>query len=200
MVSWLRSGRVTSWYDARIVAELRRTHTPATVFLAGLWAQTYPGVVRSLAANPLFELDSITFDHAAWQVPCYGLATVTGVSAKRQEVLSAARVISGLAGHPPRYLRFPGGCHDQADLAIVGALGEQPLGWDVVSGDPFQPRASVIIDNVLRRVRPGSIVVLHLVGTPNAPATFDALRQLIPRLRAAGYEFVTVQRLLADGT
>jgi peptidoglycan/xylan/chitin deacetylase (PgdA/CDA1 family) len=39
-------------------------------------------------------------------------------------------------------------------------------------------------------------VVMHLVGAPNAPATAAALREIIPALRARGYELVTLERLL----
>ena len=102
----------------------------------------------------------------------------------------------GLAARVPRYFRFPGGCHGRSDLALVAALGETPVGWDVVSGDAFQPDARIVASTVLARVRPGSIVVLHHVGAPNAPATEAALRQIIPALRARGYRFVTLEQLL----
>ena len=36
----LHSGRVRSWYDRRITRELERTHTPATIFVTGLWVRT----------------------------------------------------------------------------------------------------------------------------------------------------------------
>ena len=49
---------------------------------------------------------------------------------------------------------------------------------------------------VLDDVRPGSIVVMHLIGAPNAPATAAALRTVIPALRARGYRFVTLRELL----
>src|SRR5207244_103597 len=128
MLARLRSGAVRSWYDARIVAELRATKTPATIFLTGLWTQTYPEVVRSLARDPLFELENHSFDHAGWNPPCYGLATVSGRAAKSREVLAAARIIRRVAGVTPRYFRFPGGCQTPADVALVASLGEQPLG------------------------------------------------------------------------
>jgi peptidoglycan/xylan/chitin deacetylase (PgdA/CDA1 family) len=54
----LRSGRVKSWYDRDVVRILRRTRTPATIFLTGLWTKTYPGAVRSFARDPLFELEN----------------------------------------------------------------------------------------------------------------------------------------------
>lgn len=199
MLAALHAGRVRSWFDARIVAELRATHTPATVFLTGLWSETYPAVVRALAGDPLFELENHSFDHAAWATPCYGLSAVSSVAAKRAEVTLAARVITRLAGRGPVYFRFPGGCHTGADLTLVRSLGEIPLGWDVVSGDAFQPDASVVVHDVLSRVRPGSIVVLHFIGAPNAPATAAALARIIPVLRARGYRFVTLAQLLTAG-
>lgn len=199
MLLRLRAGRVRSWYDARIVRELRATRTPATVFLTGLWTQTYPGVVRSLAADPLFELENHSIDHAAFGSPCFGLPTVPSVPAKQEEVRGAAATIAATAGRRPRYFRFPGGCHSDADARLVAAQGETPVGWDVVSGDPFQPDAGAVTRAVLTGVRPGSIVVMHLVGAPNAPATFTALQTVIPALKARGYRFVTLQELLRGG-
>jgi len=199
MLLRLRAGRVRSWYDARIVRELRATRTPATVFLTGLWTQTYPGVVRSLASDPLFELENHSIDHAAFGSPCFGLPTVPSVPAKQEEVAGAAATIATTAGRRPRYFRFPGGCHSDADARLVAAQGETPVGWDVVSGDPFQPDPATVTRAVLGGVRPGSIVVMHLVGAPNAPATFAALQTVIPTLEARGYRFVTLEELLRGG-
>src|SRR5205814_4648199 len=94
MLDRLRSGQVASWYDPRIVEELTAAHAPATFFLTGLWAQTYPDVVRALAADARHELENHSFDHAAWASPCYGLPTVSGRAAKEAEVLGASRIIA----------------------------------------------------------------------------------------------------------
>ena len=197
MLARLHAHQVASWYDARIVAELRASGAPATVFLTGLWAQAYPDIVRSLAADPLFEIENHSFDHAAFRTPCYGLPAVSTDAARRKEVTDGASAISAAGGGTPIYFRFPGGCHATADLGLVAGLGETPVGWDVVSGDAFQPDPKVIDRQVLARVQPGSIIVMHLMGAPNAPATADALATLIPQLQARGYEFVTLRELLA---
>src|SRR5262249_46754914 len=161
MLAALHSGRQRSWYDERIVAELRRTHTPATIFLTGLWASAYPGVVRDLARDALFELENHSMDHAAWRSPCYLLPTVTGREAKRREVVDAAAIITRLTGRAPRYFRYPGGCHDGAsDDPIVRSAGERPVDWTVVSQDAFDPYPQRIVQAVLAGVRPGSIVVM----------------------------------------
>ena len=189
-------GGGSSWYDPRIVAELERTRTPATIFLTGLWTRVHADVARRLVRSPLFELENHSLSHRAFAEPCYGLAPVTSARAKRAEVVRSRDIIAQVTGRRPRFFRFPGGCHSAADLRTVAAAGEQPLGWDVVSGDPGQPDPGPIVGAVVGHARPGSIVVMHLVGAPNAPATAAALREIIPALRARGYELVTLTRLL----
>jgi peptidoglycan/xylan/chitin deacetylase (PgdA/CDA1 family) len=196
MLAQLRSGAQRTWYDAAIVHELRRTRTPATIFLTGLWTSAYPAVVRSLARDPLFELENHSVDHAAWTSSCYGLPAVAGRGAKRAEVISAAKTIRRVAGVAPHYFRFPGGCHNGRDLRLVAGAGERAVAWDVISGDPFQPDPVVVERNVLSAVKPGSIVVMHLIGAPNAPATEHALPIIIAALRAHGFRLVTLRRLL----
>lgn len=196
MLAMLASGRVRSWYDAALFAELRATRTPATIFLTGLWTARYPEVVRRLARDPLFELENHSLDHAGWTTPCYGLPTVTGQPSKTEEIGAAARIIQRVAGVRPRYFRFPGGCEREADVRLVARFGERPVGWDVVSGDAFEPDPRVIVHAVLSGVRPGSIVIAHCIGAPNTPATARAMATIIPALRARGYRFVTLRELL----
>jgi peptidoglycan/xylan/chitin deacetylase (PgdA/CDA1 family) len=47
-------------------------------------------------------------------------------------------------------------------------------------------------------LRPGAIVLMHVGANPDDGTTYDAdaLPTLIDRLRAAGYGFTTVRRLL----
>lgn len=195
----LHDGTVRSWYDKRIVAELRSTRTPATIFTTGLWAIEYPDGLRDLAADPLFEIENHSMTHAAFDGPCYGLNVLDSAEEKRHEVIDTAQILAEGAGQAPRFFRFPGGCHSPDDVALVRQAGELPVGWDVVSGDPFQQDPAVVVRNVLDNVRPGSIVVMHLNGGPNAPATATALQQIIPGLRARGLRPVTLNELLASG-
>jgi hypothetical protein len=71
--------------------------------------------------------------------------------------------------------------------------------WDVVSGDPS---ASVTVEEmtrtVLRKTRPGSIVIFHING--RARRTAEALPGILRELRARGLRFVHLSELLADAT
>lgn len=56
--------------------------------------------------------------------------------------------------------------------------------------------AGEIVEYVTARVRPGSIILLH-VETPSRKAGREALPQLIGALHGAGFRFVTLSELLA---
>lgn len=195
----VREGRQRTWVNTTLFDTLRTTHTPATIFLTGLWTGTYPRVVQRLSRDPLFELENHSQDHAAWRSHCYGLPAVTTPAAKRNEVASAQRTIERVAGVRPGFFRFPGVCHTSADTRLVARLGLRPVDGDVVSGDAFNPDVAAIVRTVVNGVQPGSIVIAHAMGAPNAPATTAAMRQIIPTLRARGYRFVTLARLLHGG-
>ena len=195
MLGELSSGRVTRWYARDLIKTLRATRSKATLFLTGLWAQTYPRAVRSFARDPLFEIAGHTWDHLAWTPSCYGLASVDTEAGKLSELRRTARILERLSGRAPRYFRFPGLCHAQGDLDLVAGEGEQVVDG-VASGDAFQSDPGVIERTVLDQARPGAIVVMHMMGGPNAPATAEAVRRLIPELRDRGYRFATLTELL----
>jgi peptidoglycan/xylan/chitin deacetylase (PgdA/CDA1 family) len=183
-------------YDPAIVSELRVTKTPATFFVSGLWAEAYPTVLRSLARDPLFEIENHSFSHAAFRTPCFGLPVAESASEKRAEVTSAASSILSIAGVRTRFFRFPGGCCDEGDIELVRSLAHTPVHWDVLSGDTYEVDPLRLARGVLERVRPGSIIVMHVNGPPNAPMTAPALSLVISALRGHGFRPVTLSELL----
>ncbi|MFF0268282.1 polysaccharide deacetylase family protein [Kribbella sp. NPDC004536] len=95
---------------------------------------------------------------------------------------------------PPWLLRIP---------ALPGLLQEH--GLDVVSGEfchlleVAQPSPQRMAAQAFRVARPGSIVIFHDGWdgkSADRAATVEAVRLLVPRLRAQGYTFTTVDKLL----
>ncbi|TME14147.1 MAG: polysaccharide deacetylase [Chloroflexi bacterium] len=193
MLQQLRSGAVPSWYNRAVVDLLRQEHVPATLFLTGLWAAAYPQEAKSLAADPLFEIGSHTYDHAAFRTPCYGLGRAPDRAA---EITQAQGAITATAGIQPKLLRFPGDCYDRTDVALARELGLTVISGDVRAGDGFNFSAPSIAQTVVARIQPGSIVVLHLHGGRSAPMTAPALRLVIEAARARGFGFAKVGDLL----
>ncbi len=195
------TGGQVAGYDGPIFDTLRSENVPATFFAGGKWLASHPQRAAQIAADPRFEVASHSWDHANLhfatpeQMNRELLTTRSGIATARQNAVTqcpAARPVERL-----NLFRFPFGSCSAQSLAAANAAGEVVIQWDVVSGDPANIPAAAIVSNVMRQVRPGSIIVMH--GNGNGKHTREALPVLIARLRAAGYGFATVSELLAAG-
>jgi len=69
--------------------------------------------------------------------------------------------------------------------------------WTVDTNDYRLPGVQAIVHSAVAGARPGAIILLHDAGG-NRSETVAALPMIIAALRARGYRFVTVPRLLND--
>jgi peptidoglycan/xylan/chitin deacetylase (PgdA/CDA1 family) len=67
--------------------------------------------------------------------------------------------------------------------------------WDVNSFDWKGKPADEVVRRVMDRVRGGSIILMH-EARDGGETTVEAVRKLVPALRARGFELVTVSRAL----
>ncbi|WP_329103895.1 polysaccharide deacetylase family protein [Micromonospora sp. NBC_01699] len=194
MLYSLRTGRVKSYANLRIIDLLERERLPATFFLTGKWVERYPDLTRRLAGNPRFELANHTYGHLAFTGDCYDLPRVPANS-MTEDVAKTFRVIEPYGGRQTRYFRFPGLCHDPAALAALAPLGLTVVDGDVVSGDPFATAWQPIVRAVLDQVRPGSVVIMH-VTEANAAMTDEALPHILAGLADRGLVPATLSEVL----
>ena len=195
MLYMLKSKKVSSWYNGQVINTLIREQVPATLFLTGMWVETYPTVTTKLSQNPLFEIGNHSYSHPAFSAPCFKLGTV-GELSDTEEMTRTENSLAKYTSHHTHYFRFPGLCADSEDIALARRIGYTVIGGDVHGNDGFSHDTQNIVTHVLSQVTPGSIVVLHMMGGPNAPYTADALPAIIKTLRDKGYTFVTVSDLL----
>ncbi|MBI1863445.1 polysaccharide deacetylase family protein [Candidatus Microgenomates bacterium] len=195
MEKLLETHEVTSWYNRDLIHYLNRHQIPATLFLTGMWAETYPKEARALARNPLFEIANHSYSHPGFAHPCYGLEYVNEAQ-KRYELYHSKAVLKAITGIDTTLFRFPGGCQAAMDVELVRSMGLTPVGWTIVSGDAFAGDTASIVQNVLSQAHDGGIVVAHMNAGPNAPKTAEAIKELVPILRSEGFIFVKVSELL----
>jgi peptidoglycan/xylan/chitin deacetylase (PgdA/CDA1 family) len=195
MLHELKSGRVASWYNEKVIATLRQEKVPATLFMTGLWIEAYSNVVKDLGADPLFELGNHSYTHGAFHSPCYGLFPIAETK-QADEVTKTDALLKQYAASYKKYFRFPGLCSDAQATKSVGSQGYTVIGGDVDGADAFENSPKWVANAAVAHVHPGSIVILHLNGGRDAPATGDALPEIIAKLRAEGYAFVKVSDLL----
>ncbi|MFF3841446.1 polysaccharide deacetylase family protein [Streptomyces sp. NPDC001930] len=181
--------------NPQLIETLRRLKVDATVFMTGRWAEEYPDQAKSIGRDPRFEIANHSYSHYAFASPCYGLPTVSkpDMADDVQRAFDAFRDAGAVNVVP--YFRFPGGCYDDAALRALAPAGVTAVQWDVVSGDAFAKDADAVAEQVLDGVKPGSLVVMHCTRSA-APVTEQAIRRLVPELRARGYRFVKVSELM----
>jgi peptidoglycan/xylan/chitin deacetylase (PgdA/CDA1 family) len=191
-----RAARGERFDNPSLIALLRRLDVPTTVFMTGRWAEEYPTQARSIGTDPHFEIANHSYSHHAFTTGCYGLPVI-GARRMAEDVRRAfAAFRTAGARNVMPYFRFPGGCYDKAALRALAPARVTAIQWDVVSGDAFATDADAVADQVLTDVRPGSVVVMHCTHSA-APVTEDAVRRIVPELRARGYRFVRVSELVA---
>lgn len=203
-----RDGEVAG-YAADVVGVLRAAKAKATFFASGRWLESHPERAMQLAADPRFELGGHGWAHrnprlldAAGRER--GVALTLAAYARVRENLAARAAAKGLAGEMAavpealRLWRFPYGACNAAALEELARAGLPAVQWDVVSGDP-DPKATGegMAREILRRARPGSILIFHANGRGHGTAR--ALEILLPELARQGYTLATAGELLAMG-
>lgn len=200
-------------YDGAIFETLRRERVKATLFTGGKWMRSHEPRARQLITDPLFEMANHGWAHR-------NLRLLSG-SALRDEIIGPQRAYEAIRADllndeglsadqclpgkiasraPPRIglFRFPFGACNQAALDAVNDAGLVAIQWDLSTGDPSPTQsARAIADAMVRNAKPGSIIIAHANG--RGFNTAAALPIAIPKLRALGFEFVTVSELLAAG-
>lgn len=196
-------------YDGGVFDYLRAEGVRATLFAGGKWMRSHARRTAQLISDPLFEIANHSEAHRNLRL-LDAPSMQTEINGPQQSYERARKVLAtdqciganaaAVTAVPPRLtlFRFPYGACNAASLAAVNDAGLLAIQWDVSSGDP-DPRLSAqgIANGILRRVKPGSIVVLH--GNGRGWNTAAALPLVIPKLKALGYTFVTVSELLARG-
>jgi peptidoglycan-N-acetylglucosamine deacetylase len=171
-----------------ILAALEREGVRATFFFTGAELSENPALgARFVRAG--HELGNHTYSHERMLLKSPGFV--------RREIESTDSLIrrTGYAGdihfRPPygkKLLALPWYLHRTHRRTIM---------WDVEpDSDPaVGASAERIVEHVVDRVRPGSIVILHVMY-PSRRESLRAVPGIVRGLRARGYRFVTVSELL----
>jgi len=157
----------------------------ATFFVTGDQADANPELCARIAREG-HQLGNHTYSHR--YLP---LARSRSVE---KELRATDRAIARAAGVVPNIARPPYGGRSPWTVRAFFRAAKRVVLWDVNSFDWKGKPAPEIAERVLERARPGSIVLMH-EARDGGEVTIDAVRLLVPELRARGYELVTVGAL-----
>lgn len=165
---------------------------PGTFFCIGANVLRHPEIVlRGYRAGHVIGAHSM--NHAR-------ITAVSPVGASHIDDCMAA--LHDVLGRRPALYRPPWGWLTPWETIRLRSRGLEVVRWDIETPDSDLPCPSgdEMFTWTLPKVRPGSVIVFH-DGFTHAdryekPETVRLLRLLVPALRAQGYSFVTVPKLL----
>jgi peptidoglycan/xylan/chitin deacetylase (PgdA/CDA1 family) len=177
-----------SIYTPRILHVLAQYHVPATFFVIGEEAKTYPQFVKAEA-----QAGNEVGDHTETHAHMTSLSS----GGQQAQVTEAANAIQAAGAPSPHLWRPPYGLFNGTTISILRSLRMLIVMWTVDTSDYARPGTSRIEYTALSGARPGAIILMH-DGGGNRSETVAALPKIIGGLQRRGFKLVTVPQLLAD--
>jgi peptidoglycan/xylan/chitin deacetylase (PgdA/CDA1 family) len=173
-------------FTPQILSILKRENVKATFFVVGSQAERYPELVRAEEVDGHL-LANHTYHHVSLiKIPQEYVA---------DEIKACGLVLKAVTGRAPRFFRPPGGEYDTDVAEASQALGYTMVLWTDDPGDYASPGKDVILKRTIDKASNGGIILIH----DGIKQTVDVLPTLIERLKAEGYEFVTIDEMAPRG-
>ncbi len=178
---------------SKILTTLQNNGVPATFFMTGAWARSFPQFAASIGLR--YPVGNHTNTHA-------NLTTLTDAQIRAQILGGATAVQSATRYDTHPMFRFPFGASNAHTLSVVNSLGYASINWTVDTlgwqGTSGGQSTATVRGRVLANLRPGEIILMHVGSNPTDHSTLDAdaLQGVINDLKAEGYGFVVVPSFL----
>jgi peptidoglycan-N-acetylglucosamine deacetylase len=170
-----------------ILATLKQEKIKATFFMIGQPLKEFPDIGRRVLA------DGHAIANHTWHHWYHKMSPVVA----QKEIEDTEKIIKEVLKIETAYFRPPGGVLTNGLVSYAHSKKQSVLMWSVDSNDshPHRPSPAAMIKTVLAQATPGGIVLMHDGGGKHEN-TAKALPEMITKLRAQGYKFVTIPELL----
>lgn len=155
----------------------------ATFFLVGRWVDEFPNETKEIFKRG-HEIGNHSNKHP----------NMTNISKKRMidEIAETDAKLMAVTGKKTELFRCPEGAYNDTVLNTVEESNHYCIQWDVDSIDWKNEDADKEYNRVMKKVKPGSIVLFH----NSAKYTPTTLPKIIEKLKGEGYEFVKISDLI----
>ncbi len=167
---------------------LVRRKIPATFFCIGQRVAQHPDLCGQ-AARAGHQIENHAWEHSRW-------TNFFSVQRLEESLAKTQSAIAEVTGRAPTCFRPPMGLTNFRVLRAVDPFRLRVVGWSAGGRDQNEPDPHRIVDRILRRLRPGAIILLHDGGVP-ADRLVTTVDLLVDKLQAAAYECVRLDALVA---
>ncbi|PKR83313.1 polysaccharide deacetylase family protein [Heyndrickxia camelliae] len=175
-------------YTPQILKLLKKYNAKATFFVIGEHVGEYPEIVRDEVKEG-HEIANHTYSH--------NFIFTSSSKHLKQEMEKTEKIIKETTGISPAFFRPIGGYYNKRIIETAREAGYRVIiwTWNQDSKDWKEPGAAKIAKNILSDTMPGDIILMH-DGGGDRSQTVKALEKILPQLKKAGFEMVTVSELL----
>ena len=175
-------------YTHEILEILGEYGVTATFFVIGVNVENYPVAFEEIVESGC-EIGNHTYSHK----------NVTAMSAEdiERELDMTEQAIMKHTPKKPLLFRPPQGAYDARVEEIAQKREYDIILWSIDTLDWAHTPPDKISASVVSALDKGDIILMHDY-TSHGNSAIAALRELIPRLLARGYEFVTVSELIGE--
>jgi peptidoglycan/xylan/chitin deacetylase (PgdA/CDA1 family) len=168
----------------RLLKVLHDYNAKATFFVLGKYAEQYPGRIAQMIYEG-HEVGSHGYSHK-WLTKLNELELA-------EELARSEAAIAKVAPKPVLF-RPPGSAYNDKIFRELKGKGYTVVMWSVDPRDWARKNPNGIARDVIKRVKPGSIILMH--DGDYAPGTLAATALILADLTERGYRFITVSELL----
>jgi peptidoglycan/xylan/chitin deacetylase (PgdA/CDA1 family)/uncharacterized protein (DUF2062 family) len=188
-------------FTPAVLDVLREFRIKATFFCLGRQVEAYPEVVTRIH-NEGHLIGSHSYDHSF-------RFFFSGFRFVHRAIVRSEKSVQQLTGYFPRFYRPPVGIKTPPQCISAWRIGLRMISWSRRAFDgSYATLNEKKIENLMRRIQGGDIVLLHdgritpagkefSIGGLKQPLTLH-LKSLLERLLAAGYQPVRVDELLQE--
>jgi peptidoglycan/xylan/chitin deacetylase (PgdA/CDA1 family) len=175
-------------YTDSVLSTLAGLGVPATFFMVGDAIQRNPDIARRVVAAG-HELGNHSFSHRQLILKMPGTI--------RREIADTDDLIRAAGHRGEIFVRPPYGKRLLVLPLYLSRTNRPVVLWDL-EPDTYHPDADGMVEYAGERVRPGSILLLH-VEVSSRRENRSALPRIVADLRSRGYDFVTLSELMNRG-
>lgn len=179
-------------YTSQILDILKEYNVKATFFVVGPQVEKYPDIAKRIVDEG-HSIGNHTWSHSN--------LTKLSDKARIKEIARAQQAILDATGVTSQLMRAPYGATSASVLKTIHNDNMKHVFWTVDTKDWAGTSVKEMYTNVMSNTHQGGIILMHSFGGRKHAIehTVELLPSIIKDLRKKGFEFATVDELIASG-
>jgi peptidoglycan/xylan/chitin deacetylase (PgdA/CDA1 family) len=163
---------------------LRQYNSKATFFCIGKNIEAHPDILKKI-----IDEGHIVGNHSYSHSPFFDFYRKNQVIA---EIQQTDALIESVLGRKTTLFRPPYGVTNPSIRKALAVTKHKTIGWNIRSLDGVVKKEEFLLDRIIKRIKPGGIVLLH----DTSIQTVNVLEQLLSFLQKNNYSVVSLEELL----